>query len=282
MLVGAEKLAALFIDKFAPRSVRFFRRVIGADVNKLPSARRSASHKTARAALARDDTTRQLTRVATVPLVLLACCLTEVFPAVIRRVTVFVVNCILGPFACLHDPNQAMSSELPSVHEKPNMAIAVRQSRCPASPTGVPPALRFLVLEMVQGPGSPDQHADIGIVGKAFAQIHSTGIWRFVSGIWIVLWTPQIVPAIIRYVSVLVFNGLWPRSCLHSPNQTIGGEGLAVYSYSAFTVPLKQANGVTGPSLIPTALGCRILKMIQRTRFPFENAGLGIIRKALL
>lgn len=281
MLIGAQKHASHFVDIREPRSVRFFRRVIGADVNKLSFPKRSARHETTWTALTWDNAAWQLTRMATIPLVLLVGCLSQVFPTVICGIAVFVIDSFRWPFAGLHDPNQTMCGKLAAIYEKANMAIAVRQSRRSAGPSRVPDALRFLVLKMVQWPEFPNQYSNGWLICEAFMQIRSARPRQFISRIWIVLRTLQVVPSVIRYVSVLVFNDLCPRAGLHNPNQTMPSEDVSIYVHPAFTIALKQTDGFAGPSLIPTALGCRILKMIQRTRFPFENASLVIIRKTL-
>lgn len=176
-LPGAEKLPALFANPQAPRLMRTFWRVIGADVLDGPaSVLPDHDRASVESSLARwINASRELPDVPAVPLVLLVGRFAQVLPSIIRRIAVSVIK-RLRPFASLHHPDQTMGGELSGVYENADVSVSARCACAFSRMVTIPCVLCIRMLEMMQRPCLPRQNADCWIVRKALMQI--IGRWQ--------------------------------------------------------------------------------------------------------
>lgn len=169
-LVGAQEISTFFAGRSKPCGVRFLGRVETAEMNlsmvSLYLGRKSRSF--ARSSYA---ARQSRFRSAAVPFVLLVGCFSQVFPAIVSAVTIFVID-RLRPFAGLHSPYHSMQTVMRFANLHEIIApIRICASRSSASEKRIPCSLRVGVLEMVERARFPGQGTGLRVIVEALAQI---------------------------------------------------------------------------------------------------------------
>lgn len=168
MLIRAEKLAALALDKRAPGGVRLFRRVKRAEMDFFVINRRASNEFSA--ARGSPHTARQITyRQFAVPKVLLLGRFAKVFPAVIQTVAVEMINA-LGPRSRPHCPDDAVHQNVASANADKEVVPSSAASGV-SSIFIVPCRLVVLLFKMMQRARLPHQASRLGIIRKALVQV---------------------------------------------------------------------------------------------------------------
>lgn len=169
-LVGTQELSAFFASRSKPCGVRFLGRVETAEVNlsmvSLYLGRESWSFAGSSYAA------RQARfRSAAVPFILLVSCFSQVLPAIVSAVTIFVID-RLRPFASLHSPDHAMQTVMRFADLDGIISpIRICASRSSASEKPIPCSSRVGVLEMVEQARFPGQGTGLRVIVEALAQI---------------------------------------------------------------------------------------------------------------
>lgn len=172
MLIGAEKLAALFAGRCAPRFVCFLGRVIGAEISD--GAISSDARFVAFSGSRYIDATQRSHAVTTIPAVLLRRRFSKILPTIIGRITVFVID-FIGSLSGLHDPDYPLSFKHFFVHMDADVSICHRRSRYGSGPPPVPSLFCGCALEMMEGPHFPSEDPSRGVIRKAFSQVRRSG-----------------------------------------------------------------------------------------------------------
>lgn len=169
-LVRTQKLPAFFAYSGEPRSVRFFWRVKAAEVDRSVIAFYLGGKSWSLASLS--DAARQPSIGATaVPFVLLMSCFSQVSPAIVSAIAIFVID-RLRPFAGLHSPDHAMRSVMSVTHVyKIIPPVWICAARSSAGEKSIPSGLRMRILEVVQWARLPRQRARVRVIIETFTQI---------------------------------------------------------------------------------------------------------------
>jgi len=103
-------------------------------------------------------------------------CKPQIYPPIIDRVSVYVVNLIWRVFARYYLPNNAMSSKKTAVYFDVDDVETGGASSAFAAPCAVPAHIFAVCGEMLTRTPAPRQRAGIGIIRKALVKIF--GIWQ--------------------------------------------------------------------------------------------------------
>lgn len=91
----------------------------------------------------------------------------------------------------------------------------------------------------------------------------------------------QIVPAIIRRLAILMVDRLGPSAGLNDPDQTMCSELACIHEDTRMPIPVRTTCWFSGKATVPFALRRLMLEVMQRSCFPRQDAGSGIVGKAL-
>lgn len=174
MRLRAEKLGSVSLDSGTPRRMSFVGRPETAEINRF-GGNPCYNHKAAPISV---DAARQFSFDAAmcVVAILLHRRFSQIFPAIIRCITVLVID-NFGPFARLYHPDQTMGVKTATFDRNMNITPALWTTSRLASKFPIPSVLHHFIGEVTQGALPPRQNACRWIVGQGLMQVLCARQW---------------------------------------------------------------------------------------------------------
>lgn len=92
---------------------------------------------------------------------------------------------------------------------------------------------------------------------------------------------PQISPAIISRITVLMVNFCWLVARLHFPDDPMGKISDVFYRDKNPSCRIYVPSALSGISSIPSRVCSPVIKMMQRPFLPYQNAGLRTVTETV-
>ena len=168
-LLGMEKLSTLLLNEGQPCGVRLLGRVKAAEVDFLPVYRRASNEFGT--ITTQSHATREISfPKAAVPQVLLLSSLTEIVPAVVSAIAVFVID-LFRPRSHLHDPDHAMGQIVGLIDRHEDISTMADGARFLPCKTSIPCCVSVSILKVAQWARFPRQVAGIRIIRQALTEV---------------------------------------------------------------------------------------------------------------
>lgn len=169
-LVGTQEIATFIANGCEPCGMGFFWRVKAAKMD-LPTVPLYLGGETWTFARSPHSARQSSVRTIAVPFVLLVSCFSQVLPAIVSAVAIFMID-RLRPFAGLHSPDHAVQTVVRLADLNKIVApFRVRASGFSVGEKSIPRGLCMRILKVMRRPCFPRQHASMGIIVETFAQI---------------------------------------------------------------------------------------------------------------